>query len=507
MNLYLTWLTSLLVLSLTASAQVQKVTTIDFENIPGIVTTSGQIGKAFDLGNVTKRYAIAVPNPIKDCINFTITVWVKADENGQMPYTIAASQKKQSKGYDGWKFGIQANGAWNFQIQGNGQQHTYNPTPFRQSIRDGKWHQLAVTHDVAKQRLSFYYDGQQKAIYHVPGLQGTNQADSLVIGNSIDHEKPFLTEQWESFYGSIDDISCHHTALSATEIQQQYAQLTGKKVQQKMTKPTSLSVTSFNIWHGGNESGKEVGLQRTIALMKESQADVFTLVETYGSGERIADALGYYFYLISSNLSIMSRYPFTDTYPIYRSFNSGGAQITLPGGQPITIVATWLHYLPDYWSGFLKEKRWDLADFMNEENKTRGAEMKAIVNELQPFLDNADQIPIIIAGDFNSGSHLDWTEKTKHMHHNYSIEWPASTILANAGVHDAWRIVYPDPQLHPGFTWSPIDNSTTYQKDRIDYIYYKGNKLTPKTSTVMERHPIAFPSDHAGVNVVFKFQK
>lgn len=55
--------------------------------------------------------------------------------------------------------------------------------------------------------------------------------------------------------------------------------------------------------------------------------------------------------------------------------------------------------------------------------------------------------------------------------------------------------------------WSPIDNSDTYQKDRIDYIYYKGSKLMPKASTVIESHPVAFPSDHAGINVVFKLQK
>lgn len=55
--------------------------------------------------------------------------------------------------------------------------------------------------------------------------------------------------------------------------------------------------------------------------------------------------------------------------------------------------------------------------------------------------------------------------------------------------------------------WSPIDNSDTYQKDRIDYIYYKGSKLMPKASTVIESHPVAFPSDHVGINVVFKLQK
>lgn len=507
MNACLKWIATLLVFAITSSAQAQKVTTIDFETIPDISTTAGMVGRAFDLGNVTKRYAIAVPNPIKDSKNFTITVWVKADENGQMPYTIASSLQKQTKGYDGWKFGIQANGAWNFQIQANGQNHIYNPTPFRQSIRDGKWHQLAVSHDIVKQRLIFYYDGKQRAIYHVPALQNTNPADSIVIGNSIDHEKPFKTEQWESFYGTIDDIKCYDTALSAEQMQQQYTQITGKRIAETVSKPASLSVTSFNIWHGGNESGKEIGLQRTIALMKESKADVFTLVETYGSGERIADALGYYFYLISSNLSIMSRYPFTDTYPIYRSFNSGGVQIALPGGQPINIFATWLHYLPDYWSGFLKAERWNTTDFMVEENKTRGAEMKAIVKELKPFLEHADQTPVIIAGDFNSGSHLDWTENTKHLHKNYIIPWPASKTLAQAGVLDAWRALYPDPVRYPGITWSPIDNSDTYQKDRIDYIYYKGSKLMPKASTVIENHPVAFPSDHAGINVVFKLQK
>jgi len=499
--------TVVLLLLLAPYIHAQQAVTIDFESHPNITTTSGILGKAFDLGNVAKRYAIGVPNPIQGSDNYTIMLWVKADEDGQMPYTILSSQHQRSKGYDGWKFGVQATGAWSFHIEGNGQSHTYQPTATRQSIRDGKWHQVAISHDSAKQRLSFYYDGQQKAIYHVPELRGTNMADSLVIGNGIDHEKPYHTEQWESFYGSIDDIVCYNSVLTDTQIQQQNAQITGKSVAQTTPIPSTLSVTTFNIWHGGNESGKEVGLKRTIELMKQSKADVFTLVETYGSGERIADALGYHFYLISSNLSIMSRYPFADTYPIFRSFNSGGVQIALPGGRAVNVFATWLHYLPDYWSGFMKPERWETTDFMKQENKTRGAEMKAIISELTPFLENADHIPVIIAGDFNSGSHLDWTADTKHVHHGYTIPWPASTILANASVKDAWRVLYPDVKQHPGITWSPIDASDTYQKDRIDYIYYKGRPLSPSTAAVLERHPIGFPSDHAGVNVIFKLDQ
>ncbi|SHI59270.1 Exonuclease III [Arenibacter nanhaiticus] len=478
--------------------------TIDFENMEGIVVTDGIIGKAFDLGDVARRYAIDVPNPMYEQTNFTVTVWVKAMEEGRSAYTIVSSLKETDMGYDGWKLGIQANGAWNFVIISDEKQFTYNPTPERQSIRDGKWHLLAVSYDITSQDLSFYYDGLPLAIYNAPGLESANLGEKVVIGNAIDTKKPYKSEQWESFYGAIDDIGFSNIAMDPREISKMYSRVTGKEQTEIDAPLADLTLTSFNIWHGGNESGKEAGFNRIMQLLKESNSDVFALVETYGSGEKIADGLGYYLYLISSNLSIISRYPIVDTHLVYNSFNSGGATIALPNGKHINIFNVWLHYLPDYWSGFMKDEKWNVKDFLVEENKTRGKEIQNILSEITPFLNNSDKVPVLLSGDFNSGSHLDWTKENKEAHNGYVVPWPASLAMEANGFKDAWRVLYPKVKAHPGITWSPLYTSDTYIKDRIDFVYYKGLKLKPVKARLIEDHALQFPSDHAGVTVEFK---
>lgn len=481
--------------------------TIDFENKDDIIVTNGILGKAFDLGDVASRYAIDVANPLQGQTNFTISVWVKALEEGKSAYTILSSLKKVDTGYDGWKFGIQANGAWNFMIKSGKSQYTYNPMPARQSIRDGQWHLLAVSYDIKSQDLSFYYDGIPLAIYNAPGLENVNVGDKIVIGNAIDNEKPYKSEQWESFYGVIDDISFSSNVIDPSEIWKTYSSVTGKKKNTIDVLKDELTVTSFNIWHGGHESGKEVGFKRLMELLKETNSDVFTLVETYGSGEAIADGLGYYLYLISSNLSIISRYPIIDTHLVYKSFNSGGAAIVLPNGKTMNIFGIWLHYLPDYWSGFKKEEKWDVQDYLVEENKTRGKEIKAILAEISPYINRSDEVPVIVSGDFNSGSHLDWTRKTKNMHNGYVVAWPASLALEDYGFGDAWRELYPHVMKDPGITWSPLYTEDTYMKDRIDFVYYKGQKLKPIRAKLIKDHPKEFPSDHAGLTVEFQIHK
>ena len=52
----------------------------------------------------------------------------------------------------------------------------------------------------------------------------------------------------------------------------------------------------------------------TMGILNPSGADVILMVETYGCSDRVADHLGYYHRLLSSNLSIYSRYPIVETY-------------------------------------------------------------------------------------------------------------------------------------------------------------------------------------------------
>ena len=251
-----------------------------------------------------------------------------------------------------------------------------------------------------------------------------------------------------------------------------------------------------------------MGLQRVIDIIKSSNADVVGLIETYGSGEEIADSLGYYFYLISSNLSIMSRYPITETIKAFRPFNFGGAKLDLGNGKELVFLDTWLHYLPDY-GRHIVEGKMTSEELVSDESKTRHSEVKHILKEIKPYLNNANSVPVIMLGDFNSGSHLDWIEETKGQHFGYAIEWPVSKEMLKVGFGDSYREMNINPLKDPGFTWSPqaANSSDKYGvMDRIDYIYYIGNQLEPLYSTVIDYHPVMYPSDHAAVVTTFRLK-
>lgn len=91
---------------------------------------------------------------------------------------------------------------------------------------------------------------------------------------------------------------------------------------------------------------------------------------------------------------------------------------------------------------------------------------------------------VILAGDLNEPSHLDWVESTKDMfeHNGCIVPWQTSLLLTESGFIDAFRQMYPDPATHPGLTW-PVNNkgipvsdlawaAEADERDRIDYIYY-----------------------------------
>jgi hypothetical protein len=91
---------------------------------------------------------------------------------------------------------------------------------------------------------------------------------------------------------------------------------------------------------------------------------------------------------------------------------------------------------------------------------------------------------VFIGGDFNEPSHLDWQADTKDIrdHGGAIVNWDVSLLLQEAGYRDAYRERFPDPVLHPGFTW-PAGNTSVKlkslytakdadERDRIDFVHY-----------------------------------
>lgn len=247
-------------------------------------------------------------------------------------------------------------------------------------------------------------------------------------------------------------------------------------------KEQQLTVLAWNIWHGGHSKAYgQKACDGIIGVLKKSQADVILMVETYGAAPMVADSLGYNYHLISDNLCIFSRYPIVKEYAFpdqIGTFNFGGVEIDMDG-TPVRLFDTWIHYLPDARlvpTGKTEEEilAWDDAG-------TRDEEIRKILAVLKPMIAETDSIPIIMGGDFNSHSHLDWTEATKDMynHGGAVVNWTVSKEIAAANFKDSFREINPDPVKNLGVTWLTDADSleTVNRQDRIDYIYYQGKTI------------------------------
>lgn len=69
--------------------------------------------------------------------------------------------------------------------------------------------------------------------------------------------------------------------------------------------------------------------------------------------------------------------------------------------------------------------------------------------------ERATRRSVLIGGDFNEPSILDWTAATaeEQDHRGLVVPWQSTGPLRDAGYVDAYRANYPNPSTHPGTTW------------------------------------------------------
>jgi len=146
------------------------------------------------------------------------------------------------------------------------------------------------------------------------------------------------------------------------------------------------------------------------------------------------------------------------------------------------------------------------------------------LNELNHILEQVQILRknVIIGGDFNSGSHLDWNRENEELASKYpflnskNIDWKESHSLMANGFTDSFRALNPLSKVW-GATWSPLYKNSPHE--RIDYIYYKNNdekiRLEPICSQVLGESPqnasLAYsgqwPSDHRALVTTFHIQE
>ena len=262
--------------------------------------------------------------------------------------------------------------------------------------------------------------------------------------------------------------------------------------------PESLSVLCFNILAGGRR-----GLEACAKLMLDSGADIFGMQEVNASGAKLEELTGLHRYERAGK-QIFSRFPIGEATPGKR-----GVKIDVPGTDGVWFFNDHLRpapYQPYQLAQIPYGKNNPFItteqEAISEAERARGDQVDALLDDMAPAL--ASGLPVILTGDFNEPSHLDWTRAAADAKRcKIPVMWPASSRIAGAGLVDIYRSVFPDELEHPGHTWTPTPAKRDVP-DRIDLIYAKG--LAAESAAVIgeskEHADIVvkpFPSDHRAV--------
>lgn len=275
--------------------------------------------------------------------------------------------------------------------------------------------------------------------------------------------------------------------------------------------PDSFSVLTLNMWHGG-DAGKRP-LEDTATMLRRLGADATCLQETRGlgvgwpdNGKVLADQLGWNYAAFSGNRGIATRHPIVE-----RTKNS--VVVQLPSGRRVQVACVHLPPAP-YQPYQLLEIPYQDAPFLSTAEQAvaaaraaRGANVESLLLDLEDALD--DETPLVVGGDFNEPSHLDWTSGAKAAGAcPLAVEWPTSAKLAEAGLVDSWRTLHPDPLAWPGLTWTPTTSpdDPKDRHDRIDWLLHAGGGIKPlrvrlvgESSATCEVVFKSWPSDHRAV--------
>jgi len=258
---------------------------------------------------------------------------------------------------------------------------------------------------------------------------------------------------------------------------------------------------AWNIWHGGREDGKEVGPQRVIDVIKDSGADLVAMQETYGSGELIAKGLGFHFHPRGTNVSIHSRYKVLEDISVHKEFECVGALVELPNKTQLAFYSIWLPYSAEIWAKGTRDT--NKPETMLAACKASHVSLQAIRDGIKKRLSDAkyDNVPVVIAGDFNSMSHLDYGYVGWDQYETV-VDWPTGHVLIDEGFVDSYRACNPRVDRAVDSTWTP--RFPEQQQDRIDFVFCRDSRthgavVTPVASKVIRDHKVKFPSDHAAV--------
>ena len=261
-----------------------------------------------------------------------------------------------------------------------------------------------------------------------------------------------------------------------------------------------LPVMTWNLWFGGCHANN--GFAKQVAYLRQSPVAIVALQECFGPhGSRLAAELGWNIAQQGHDTAVISRYPVTLHHTETAPFATCATVETPQGAVTVWSVHLWHSDYGPYTAidpGI--PARFTLA---SGGERRRIAQLARVVSE-QARLEREGVVaaahPVMVMGDFNVPSHLDWLSDRR----GATVEWPTSRMLEVAGYVDAFRAVHPDASVMPGDTWSPIIPEDEEPRDRIDFIFSRGARAED-AYTVAGQQPTGgneLPNGHDGYRSV-----
>jgi len=289
----------------------------------------------------------------------------------------------------------------------------------------------------------------------------------------------------------------------------------------------TLRVLVWNVWRGGNELAD--GPEKILAVVEAARPDVVLLQESYDidgdrptTGRWMADELGWNAHQgTSPHLCVLTPLDLEATF-FHHDWHGVGARLRDAEGREFVAFSIWLDYRAYLTRELRDEPDRSDADLLEAESvrSSRLPQAEALLAFLEEEGHLAANVPLLVGGDWNTPSHLDWTLDTSRVYkHRRALDLPVSRAVAARGFSDVYRAVHPNPVQRPGITWSPLfrvaGDGGDQGFERIDRLYLRnpeapagGWRLVPRAGEVLPRVweddalPLderQFPSDHAAV--------
>lgn len=245
------------------------------------------------------------------------------------------------------------------------------------------------------------------------------------------------------------------------------------------------------------------------AAIRRSGADVVGLQEVDSCAGLIASMLGWGHLRHGRDTAILSPHPVLGPTP-----GGLGARLSVRGRE-VVVLNVHLRCSPYQPFQLIGRPRRgdpplrDAAAAVSAALDARGREVDALVREIRW----AGSRPLVVLGDFNEPSHLDWTPRAAAAGLvPVAVAFPASAALAAEGLRDAYRQVHPDEVAAPGHTWGVGPPSRIVRPDRIDFALFRGPLRATAALVLGEGRREAdvvfwpYPTDHRGVVAEFEME-